>query len=65
MGRIIYEIELSYMKTRFYFVVKRRVSRHYYQDDDEPSVDAEQMKESRSAVKTVKRIATSRKRAND
>ena len=65
MGRILYDIELSYMKKRFYFVVRRRVSRHYHQDDDFVSVNAEQKKESKEALKTVKRVATSRKRAND
>ena len=42
MGRILYDIELSFFKNKFFLVVRRRVSRQYHQEhknDDGDNVD--------------------------
>lgn len=57
-------MELSYYERRFYFVVKRRVVRHFIENDDEP-LTITQRKDSKAAVNKIKKALLSKHLAHE
>ena len=62
MTRIVYEVELSYFKNKFFILVRRKNYKKAVEELEYP-LSREQRKEAKNAIKTIMRVMESRKRA--